>query len=232
MKRFTFLFLAIVSIVGIIAISGCKKDEKPEKQTTGELNSRTWVDLGLPSGTKWATCNVGADSPESFGKYFAWGETTPKSNYDWSTYRWCNGSDTTLTKYCDVSEYGNNGFSDNLSKLETTDDVVKTYYGNNWRMPTADEMKELVNNCTIEMTTENGIEGRKFIGPNGNFIFLPAAGCRSRNDLNSGGGFYWSSSLVKDVPNSAWRLRFGSLSCNMDNGVRFYGFSVRPVVAQ
>ena len=202
--------------------------------TTGTLNGYDWVDLGLPSGTRWATCNVGASSPTAYGDYFAWGETTPKDYYDWSTYRYCNGSSSTLTKYCNDAYYGNNGFTDNLTTLEPSDDVATANWGAGWRMPTYDELNELKNNCTVTWTTQNGVNGRLFTGPNGNSIFLPAVGRRYRSDLNNAGsdGYYWSSSLYADYPFGARYLYFGSGLYDMSSDDRYSGQPVRPVCAQ
>ena len=107
-----------------------------------------WVDLGLPSGTLWATCNVGANAPEEFGDYFAWGETAPKDYYDWDNYKWCNGNDSTLTKYCNDSTYGYNGFVDNKVELDPEDDAAYVNWGPSWRMPTLNQTQELWQDCT------------------------------------------------------------------------------------
>ena len=104
-----------------------------------------WVDLGLPSGTLWATCNVGADNPEDYGDYFAWGETEPKVIYNWSTYKWCNGSVNTMTKYCTDSGYGT---VDNKTELDPADDAATVNWGTSWRMPTLEQLDELLTKCT------------------------------------------------------------------------------------
>ena len=165
-------------------------------------NYHEYVDLGLPSGTLWATCNVGASSPEEHGDYFAWGETQPKEYYDWSTYQYCNGGYNRLTKYCFVSEYGFNGFTDNLNTLLPEDDAATANWGNSWRMPTEEEWQELYQNTTNIWTTQNGINGMLFTASNGNSLFLPAAGYRNGNNLYSMGyrGDYHSSSLVASLP--------------------------------
>ena len=201
--------------------------------TTGSLNGHDWVDLGLPSGTLWATCNVGANSPTAYGDYYAWGETTTKTTYNWSTYIYCNGNYNTLTKYCNDASYGNNGFTDALTTLEATDDAATANWGSGWRMPTYDEMLELYNNCTKTWTTQNGVNGIKFTGTNGNSVFLPAAGHRLASELSNAGsvGYYWSSSLRTNAPYKARNLFFNSGTCylqNYDNDRR-YGQSVRPV---
>ena len=189
-----------------------------------------YVDLGLPSGIKWATCNVGATTPEGYGDYFAWGETQPKDYYDWSTYKYCNGSSTTMTKYCIDSSYGT---VDNKTVLELEDDAAHVNWGGNWRMPTKAEQEELIdtNNCTWKWTTQNGVEGYKVISKkNGNSIFLPAAGCRNGDDLVTAGsnGFYWSSSLYTGGSDYAFGVYFSS-NVNLNRFSRFGGASVRAV---
>ena len=194
-------------------------------------DSHGYVDLGLPSGLLWASCNVGADNPEDYGDYFAWGETTPKDTYNWSTYQYCNGSNNTLTKYCNNSNYGYNGFTDNLTTLEPSDDAATANWGSGWRMPTKEEWQELYNNTTVTWTTQNGVNGRLFTAANGNSLFLPAAGYRGNSSLYSAGSFgvYWSSSLYTDNPSRAWSFYFGSGYTIMYSYDRNYGQSVRAV---
>ena len=128
-----------------------------------------YVDLGL--SVKWATCNMGASSPEEYGDYYAWGETETKSTYDWNTYKWCKGSENTLTKYCTDSDYGT---VDNKTVLDPEDDVAHVKWGGNWRMPTDAEIEELRENCIWKWTTQNGKNGYKVTSKkNGNSIFLP-----------------------------------------------------------
>lgn len=188
-----------------------------------------WVDLGLPSGTLWATCNVGANAPEEYGDYFAWGETVPKDYYYWDTYKWCNGSYTTLTKYCTRSDYGYNGFVDNKTELDPEDDAATVNWGPSWRMPTTEQQRELCEKCSSVWTTQNGVNGRLFTGPNGNTLFLPAAGYRWHESLEYAGsfGYYWSRTLYSGYPNGAYYLCFGSGS--VDWGSRYYGLTVRAV---
>ena len=118
-------------------------------------NGHEYVDLGLPSGLKWATCNVGASSPEDYGDYYAWGETETKSTYNWSTYKWCNGSSSTLTKYCTDSSRGT---VDDKTTLDLEDDVAHVKWGGDWRMPTRQNYSELIYNCIWEWTTQGGQE--------------------------------------------------------------------------
>ena len=184
------------------------------------------VDLGL--SVKWATMNVGATSPEDYGGYYAWGETEEKDNYDWITYKWCNGSYNTMTKYCANSSYG---IVDNKTTLDLEDDVAHVKWGGSWRMPTKAEQDELSNNCTWEWTTQNGVNGCKVTGSNGNSIFLPGAGYRNGTGVSSRGGRgdYCSSSLTSSSSGSAYYLHFDSGYCGWGYGSRYSGFSVRPV---
>ncbi|MBR3492772.1 MAG: leucine-rich repeat protein [Bacteroidales bacterium] len=197
----------------------------------GRAHINDYVDLGLPSGLLWATCNVGADSPEDYGDYFAWGETTPKDVYNWDTYQYCMGSSSTLTKYCNNSSYGYEGFTDDLTTLLPEDDAATANWGSGWRMPTDEEWQELYNNTTVTWTTQNGVSGRLFTAANGNSLFLPAAGYRYDSSLQYAGsrGDYWSSSLYAGSPYRAWYFYFGSGDCNVSSGYRGYGRGVRPV---
>ena len=189
------------------------------------------VDLGLPSGTLWADRNIGADSPEACGDYFAWGETEPKDYYDYSTYKWCNGSAYTQTKYCTDSTYGT---VDNKTTLDLEDDAAYVNMGSEWRMPTLSEQQELLDNCTWTWiwATQNGLNGYKVTGKNGNSLFLPAAGVRSDSGLYDVGfdGKYRSSSLHESFPYDAYVLNFYSGGYNCGSYGRYLGYPVRAVV--
>ncbi|MBO5977656.1 MAG: leucine-rich repeat protein, partial [Bacteroidales bacterium] len=185
------------------------------------------VDLGL--SVKWATCNVGAYSPEEPGRYFAWGETEDKFEYYWSNYKYCNGSKTTLTKYNTDSNYG---IVDNKTTLDLSDDAARANWGGAWRMPTYNEWDELKNSCTWTWTTQNGVNGYKVTSKtNGNSIFLPAAGYRDGTSVYSVGsrGCYWSSSLHESYPYYAYYLRFNSGTVGWSYNNRYYGHTVRAV---
>ena len=197
-----------------------------------------YVDLGLPSGLLWATCNVGATTPEGYGDYFAWGETTTKETYDWRTYRYCNGNYNTLTKYCNNADYGNNGFTDALTTLEAVDDAATANWGAGWRTPTKEEMSELCINCTREYKTHNGVNGCLYTSrSNGNSIFMPATGYCIYSRIISDGliCYYWSSSLRTDDPNMAEIIDFYPDDYCPDDSYRyadyyrFCGQSVRAV---
>ena len=185
-------------------ISFCNRLYGRNVRAVRPSQNHAYVDLGLPSGLLWATCNVGANSPEEYGDYFAWGETQPKDVYNWNTYQYCNGSFITLTKYCTDSDYGYNGFTDNLTELLPEDDAVTANWGDNWRMPNDGDWQELYNNTTQTWTTQNGVSGSLFTAPNGNSLFLPAAGNRWDSSLhNDHFGIYWSSSLYTNIPSYA-----------------------------
>ncbi len=186
-----------------------------------------YVDLGL--SVNWATFNVGANKPEDYGDYFAWGETEPKSTYDWSNYKWCRGSETTLTKYCNHSGYGT---VDNKTTLELSDDVAAVNWGGKWRMPTTDEMYELKDQCTWTWTTLNGVNGYEVTSnSNGNSIFLPAAGIRYNSGLYNEGsnGEYLLSSQFPFTPGAGRSVSLGSGTVYIGGSDRSHGLSVRPV---
>ena len=206
------------------------------------------VDLGLPSGLKWASFNLGASKPEEYGDYYAWGETEPyyssqdpltwkegkETGYYWESYKWCMGTENTLTKYCYNSEYGYNGYTDSKTVLDPEDDAAYVNLGGSWRMPTDAEWTELRENCTWTWTTQNGVSGRLVTASNGNSIFLPAAGYRVNTSLYfavSYGG-YWSSALYTGHPYYARRVYFSSDNVSRDYYNRYNGQSVRPVYAE
>ena len=183
--------------------------------TTGEA-----IDLGLPSKTKWASCNVGATKPEEYGGYYAWGETEKKETYTWENYLYCDGSYSTC-----------NDLGSDISGTEY--DVAHVKWGGDWVMPTLDDIKELLDNCTSEWTKLNGVNGMKFTSKkNGNSIFLPAAGSRWNGGLYAGKrGCYWSSTQYPAHLYSAYSMDFDSGSANWSyNDYRSGGQSVRPVV--
>lgn len=194
--------------------------------TEGITAGHEWVDLGL--NVKWATCNVGAESPEVYGGYYAWGETEEKTIYDWSTYKWCNGSYDTQMKYCTSSSYGT---VDDKTVLDPEDDAAAANWGSPWRMPTRSEIEELIDNCIWSWTIQNGVNGYKVTGPNGNSIFLPAAGYRYGTEVKYRGsyGYYWSGTLREHLHYRAYHLFFRSGDHDWSGNDRDYGYTVRPV---
>ena len=199
-----------------------EEEEEEGCEPDGEIAGHYYVDLGLPSGLKWATCNVGATSPEDYGDYFAWGETSPKVVYDWDTYLHWNDLDG--DGYCDYGEPTiNSDISGNVQY-----DAATANWGGNWRMPTKDEMQELVDHCEWEWTQVNGVNGSKVIGPNGSCIFLPAAGLRYGTTLTNDGnyGSCWSSTPYNSY---ASHLSFYDGDEGVYGSNRYYGQTVRPI---
>ena len=195
---------------------------------TGTHAGHEWVDLGL--SVKWATCNVGASTPEGYGDYFAWGETSPKSEYTWATLKYCNdASGDSFSKYVTDSKYGP---VDNKTRLDLSDDAARANWGGSWRMPTSSEIDELEEKCTWTWTTMNGKAGYRVTSKsNGNSVFLPAAGYSYGTNLTQAGsnGYYWSSSLNAINGFSACSLHFSSGLVDRDYYNRYLGTSVRPV---
>ena len=208
-----------------------------------------YVDLGLPSGLKWAKCNLGASKPSDYGDYYAWGETAPKADYTWATYKWMQAGQSDwkyITKYTFADgktggiwyDSSGNFIGDNLTTLRPADDAATQQLGSPWRMPTVDEQEELITKCTWTWTTQDGVNGYQVDGPNGNAIFLPAAGLRSGSALGSAGsrGFYLSNSHSSHSSHSTsrndvvFRIYFYSNGQHsMDTYLRCLGYSVRPV---
>ena len=216
------------------AFKGCDNLNLPD--------SHKYVDLGLPSGTLWATCNVGAATPEGYGDYFAWGETNPKINYTEKTYKYgyydyegyYNYRINGLTKYCTYSMYGiNDTFTDELTVLEPSDDAATVNWGSEWCTPTYNQWKELFENTTKTWATRNGVKGCLLTANNGNSLFLPAAGIRLGRRLVSSGDEcnFWSSSLNRSEPYYALAplLQPGFYLPERANTFRYTGRSVRPV---
>ncbi len=224
------------------AQNGNSNSEDAENQSSSEFhNGHAYVDLGLPSGTLWATCNVGATSPEDYGDYYAWGETTTKEYYgEWNTYKWCNGTLRTLTKYCNNSEYGNEGFTDNRLALTPGNDVATVNWGGAWRIPTKIEAQELIDNCTwkrIEQYDKNGkiiMSGLSATSKiNGDSIFLPAAGCTGETLATiHRTGDYWTSTLGTSYPYYAYELLLDIDIPNLNEDQRREGNSIRPVLSK
>ena len=196
---------------------------EPEEENDG----KEYVDLGLPSGLLWATTNVGANRPEEIGSYFAWGETSPKSEYSWATYKYAYGLETTLTKYCVDSS---NGKVDYKEELEEQDDVATANWGRPWRTPTLSETQELITYCTWTLTNHNGVNGYSVTGTNGNSIFLPAGGVMQYNwryftdrsvVMTSSLFSYCTSASVLNCQDGAPRWWYGWDRC--------WGYPVRPV---
>ena len=175
------------------------------------------IDLGLSSGTKWCCCNVGATAPEGYGGYYAWGETSEKSVYNWDTYQYGSSWDNVVNIGSDIAG--------------TNYDVAHVRMGAPWRMPSTAQQQELINNCSYLWTQQNGVNGILVTGPNGGKIFLPAAGSRWDDALDNGGeyGGCWSSSLHPGYDGGAFYMVFDSDSWDWYSSGRGSGLSVRAV---
>ena len=221
---------------GTLSIADVARQVSIVNGTSTSLNSNgyQYVDLGLPSGALWATCNVGASAPEDAGGLFAWGETDTKEDYSWSTYKWCNGDDCsstakTLTKYCDREGYGK---ADGKMSLELEDDVAHVKWGGDWHIPTEAELQELVDNCTVEQITIDAgsvTKAFKFTGSNGNSIILPFAGYCDGETRRYNKFYYWTTDIKNKYCTQAYHLQS---SKSMAGGYRYKGYSVRPVLSE
>lgn len=231
-----------------ICFTSCGSDNDDEDTGNGTTNNSTPtptpehapagvvpVDLGLPSGTRWANMNVGANREEEYGLYFAWGETVGytsdvndghyfyKESYKW----WSDG--VGWTKYCTKAD---EGIVDNKTVLDPEDDAATVNWGGKWHMPSPDEIRELLDNTTSAWTTVNGVDGRKFTSKaNGNSIFLPAAGYRGDSELEAAGlmAFYLSSTITEGNPTDSYWLEIDSDGAKLGDDDRGIGCSVRPV---
>ena len=219
-----------------------KLEELKDKIGGGGGSTEEYVDLGLPSGIKWAKRNLGASKPSDYGHYYAWGETEPKTDYTWATYKWMQAGQSDwkhITKYTVADgqtegiwyDAGGTFIGDNKTTLEAADDAATRKLGSPWRMPTMIELQELIDHCTWTWTTQDGKNGYEVKGTNGNSIFLPAAGYREGSELNGAGswGRYWSSSLSTGRSFNARVLYFRSDGHAWNDTSRYPGFTVRPV---
>ena len=276
MKKIIYLLMSL----SFVAFASCSDDDKENPSSengenggdsngnvsavsvykSGTENGHDYVDLGLTSGTKWATANVGAAKPQDYGNYYAWGETTTKETYDnWENYKY--GSDwDQMTKYCNSSSYGKDGVTDNKTTLDPEDDAAAYNWGGKWRMPTRIQQDELLSECYWVWTSnynnsnvkgyivykakapsDNGKKIYSGDTPSSSYslsdahIFLPFAGCRYNGGLSGAGarGHYWSSSLDTDLQYGAWGVLLHSDYVYRHYGsdnIRYYGQSVRAVI--
>ena len=189
--------------------------------TCNDSNHPHVIDLGLPSGTKWSCCNVGADSPDEYGNYYAWGETEVKDGYVPNNYQYSHWTENSLGIPVQVFDY----IGDDIAGTQY--DAARANWGGSWRMPSLQQFKELMECCTYMPTTQLGTKGFLLTGPNGATIFLPSAGYRFAIETYSGCR-YWSSSLDQEK-NWAYRLNINNQSWECDSYGRYYGLPVRPV---
>ncbi len=230
----SFARVTIITILAICMLSGCRSEKKEnieESQnikrdhngpTTGNLNGYDWVDLGLPSGLKWATHNVGASAPEDFGYYIAWGEIEPKDYY--STIN-------SITYKVSSKKLIHEGIIDETGTLTKNHDVAHVIWGEGWRIPTIEEWSELIDGCNWNFAAFNGVNGYLVTGPNKNMIFLPAAAFMQNKTIDNVGDFgdYWSSSVVDELTGNAYSLGYSSKSYGRRRYARYAGRTIRPV---
>lgn len=220
---------------------------------SGFYEGHQYIDLGLPSGTLWATCNVGASKPSAHGTYFAWGETSRKFKYRWKNYKF-GDEDEGVTKYCTQSGYGYKGFSDNKIELECSDDVATKKWGNGWCTPSVEQFRELRNECYWQWNYYHGSHGfivYRALNENDKgrlvwdadlsyspdrsiHIFLPAGGYYQgiHNEDFGYAGYYWSRSLCLGLQNCGHRLYIDEGNIDTNEDERRFGYSVRPVRCQ
>ena len=248
----SILIISFAIAYNILCINGIR-----HKSTLADFQTFTTVDLNLTSGNLWTTCNIGAINPWDYGKYYAWGETITKSYYDWCSYSHCNGTINSLTKYCNKSEYGVNGFTDTIMTLDCSDDATTNTTAPGFSIPTYKDWCELDSSCYWVWTNDyNGhsISGYMVFKAKSNedkgikiysndtlsksysmsdtHIFLPATGSRHKWSLNNAGyyGYYWSSTLLDKYPSRALRLYFDSKQIIVDHSSnRCNGRPIRAV---
>ena len=229
----SFLVLVLFSTSVTIAQTGGEKCKQQVSLSAldGNISAHDYVDLGLPSGVMWATCNVGASSPASYGDYYAWGETKVNNVHGWEYLKYCNdNSGDSFSKYNEGKD--TEGTIDGKTTLDSEDDAAHVNWGGSWRMPTKEEWMELRNSCDWEWYAQDDYKGFKVTSKaNGHSIFLPAAGWIVSSLSDAGGyGYYWSSSLDASYSYYAYYCYFNSDYIIPANWfIRYYGFSVRPV---
>ena len=203
-----------------------KKQKKARQETINSFEGHEYVDLGLPSGTLWATCNIGASKPEDYGDYYAWGEVRPKTEYNMKTYKYSKEEKRLFSKYTHLTKYYNES-----SVLQPSDDPATINWGDGWQMPTKKQLLELMKNTISTWETRNGVFGRLFTATNGASLFIPAAGYRYEGGLVNAGsyGYYWSSSRHTDYPSCAWYFYIYSGNTGMSHYDRSRGHPVRAV---
>ncbi|MBQ9416982.1 MAG: hypothetical protein IJU19_00165 [Bacteroidales bacterium] len=228
------LVLGATIVLLAAEMTACEKENSSngnENGSGGGSTTASWVDLGLPSGLLWASCNLGATTPEGYGNYYAWGETSLKSDYSWNIYCYANGDYNRLTKYCNIPRFGHDGFTDTLTTPQAMDDAATQALGSGARMPTQAEWQELLDNTTDTWATQGGTNGRLLTATNGKSLFLPATGYSQRSSCFDDGGYgnYWTSSLCEDWPSNAYCFTFSDWYQFMNDDARYLGFSVRAV---
>ena len=203
--------------------------------TTVSVTAGEWIDLGLPSGLLWRSCNLGAESPEEYGDYYAWGETSTKDEYTNTTYiHFADSIQILLTKYCNKPNLAFNGQADYLTTLEPIDDPSTAVLGLEVHTPTRAQFMELLANTHSEWVRLNGVYGRNYTAGNGNSLFIPAGGCKRGDTISFTEtiGCYWTSSLVTTDPLTAWALDLRMDHDTVGRSWRYFGYTIRAVRMQ
>lgn len=238
-KYFYTLLTTLMAVMTTMILVSCSDDDDNVDSGTASKDQSYlkcpdehhphMIDLGLPSGTKWACCNVGADKPEAYGGYYAWGETEEKTVYNDITYQYCTGEDTD----------GDGLYDKNCNYKNLGDDIASTHYDvahvkwrGSWRMPSQSQFTEIIKNCTFTWTTKNGVNGYQYTGPNGGAIFLPATGFKWGDQLIEAGntGSYWSSTQSQSDLQFAYFLTILKNGGGWIGARRRCGVAVRPVI--
>lgn len=219
--------LALATIMMMsMAFTACSSDNN---DPTPDPDADKYVDLGL--SVKWAKCNLGATQPLAYGNYYAWGETAPKSKYENENYKWADKANPNkMTKYCPNNLYCDPSCIDGKSVLDPEDDAATANLGSPWRMPTAEEIDELIKKCTWKKFIVNGKMAFEVTGPNGKSIVLPAGGFGIDIFHEVGEqGHYWSKTLYTDKSNEAQNLNYFNLGGMITCTPRSTGMLIRPV---
>ena len=223
--------IALMACVCVSMFSQNETETQNSENGVVLIGGHQYVDLGLPSGMLWATCNVGANNPSEYGEYFAWAEVSEKDDYSVESYKWCKASVHSQKKYCTNKVYG---LVDNKSTLDAADDAATVNWGSECRMPSYNEVKELMEVCSWIWTSDydnTGVAGYVVTGSNGNSIFIPASGyrCDGNTYLAGSYGYLWSSSLGSYSNCDAMVLNFKQNSVQWHGYGRHYGQPVRAV---
>lgn len=232
-KKVLFALAAPLGLCVLMSANGNNINATAKKTNTSVTSNYPCVDLGLPSGNLWATCNIGASKPEECGFYYAWGETKPKGEFKWETYKLCVADKydnlKQLTKYSIGNLY--DGSKDKMSTLLPVDDAATTKFGKGWKIPTEADCRELVENCTWTWEKVNGVDGSKVTGKNGKSIFLPATGLYTDNTLRSEGKhcIYWSSTLDVNYEVNAVVINTSQDNYAIKTCFRYGGLPIRAV---
>ena len=240
---------AALMALSALFLAGCEKEDK-DAISMDEVNNGVImitgnngaeyevVDLGLPTGTLWAKCNIGASSPEQSGSFFAWGEVQPKKEFDWSNYNLCLEDEFTFTKYCINKDRGYQEFVDNKTVLEDQDDAAKKIMGSNWQIPSKEDYSELIYRCDIKRCKLNNVWGFLFTSKvNGNSLFIPLAGRmdQTKTNFKDSYGFYWSNALDKTETAFIFWLEPNEVKNNAvasKSSERYLGLPIRPITTK